>query len=92
MQKEGKGTPCGERDQRGILCLGDICSQDGESPGQRVLEGSNSRGLSIASHCVWPDFAEWAKQAESNWLKICLHGDCLNTWIWESLSLASVGF
>lgn len=44
MKKEGKGIPAGERDQRGNLCLADICSQDGESPGQS-FRGQQQQGL-----------------------------------------------
>ena len=81
-----------EKEIRKETCVWEIYAHKMGSLQVRVSEGSNSGGLSIASHCVWPDFAEWAKQAESNWIKICLYGDCLNNWMWESLSLASVGF
>lgn len=75
--EEDKGTPEGEGDQRGTLGLGDTCSQGGSlwiREFQRAAAALvfMSWGLSIASNCVWQDFAGWAKQADSKWLKICL--------------------
>lgn len=52
-----QGTPEGERNHRGSLCLGDLCSQNGESLDQRVPQSNSSSGAGayVLLAVVWDE-------------------------------------